>query len=58
MAEEPKPILTSDPGLTTFAESANETQVVMAEKRSIERNISQPYNIRAPLDILERNYLI
>lgn len=58
MAEEPKPILTSDPGLTTFAESANETQVTMVEKRSVERNISQPYNIRAPLDILERNYLI
>lgn len=49
---------TTSPGLNTFEESANIIEVSMETTRDVTRNISQPYDISVPKDLVERNFLV
>lgn len=46
------------PGLTSFKESANQVEVTQPAPANIEREISQPYDVDVPHELLTRNYLV
>lgn len=58
LAEQPTSITVSTPGLSTFAESANVLEVTSPAPVNIERQISQPYKIDVPTELLQRNFLV
>lgn len=58
MTEKISPVQTGQTGLTTFVEAANQLEVVHKLPDSLDRSISNPYNIDVPRELLQRNYVV